>query len=407
MPGGCDAKPEGVAIDKAQVGFAVTDVVDLAAVATDDAVLLSFAVDGNTGCREDGCYVFHNVFAVSAGATPPSVWAPPTSAVGISPSESAAPLVLDGELLLLTQGHAGAVPMPIPGQPWHGPADTLYLVRDSEVLRRSEKWFTGDFAAARAGTRALVVGAGNEAGGWRAAPANASVRTGLISRDAIGKGELVASAGDHATGDDTRYGAPAVVATADRAAIAYREETGPTPGARGRVFVAWVDPSTGKSVRKPVALASGDVGKPALLLDGDALHVVWAQRSTAAARYRLQHAVWRPGDAAPGPVSALPSATSSALAPSLARAGGGYAVAWMESGDAAHGSVHAGMAVDSIEHAVAAARRISSDDVGNARDPKWGEAGAHPVLAWTEHFAGGARVRWVRCQAPVVALPQP
>ena len=402
----CQAASDGVEVDRAALGLAVTDVVDVAIAATGDRALVSFAVDGNLGCVEDGCFVEHQVFQFAIGAAPPRVSAPPTSAVGISPSESAAPLVVDGDLLLLTQGHAGAVPMPVPGQPWRGPADTLFLVRGSDVVLRSEKWFSGAFAAKGAGSRALVVGAGREAGWQRDPAAPASVRIFVVSAQGIGPGERVRVAGDPAKGNDVSFDAPAVVIDSERAAIAYREGRGmhavpPGPADDGprRIWVGWVDPHTGQVTRGPVMIGSGDAGKPALLLDQDVLHVVWAQRPSAAVPYQLRQVTWRAGDAAPGAEMALSASSRSALAPSLARVGSETAVAWMDSDGPRHGAVHAGIA-DSLEHAAATARRISPDDAVNARDPHWGEAGARAFLVWTEHHAGGARIRWTRCGAP-------
>jgi hypothetical protein len=315
--------------------------------------------------------------------------------------------VLDGDLLLLTQGHAGAVPMPVPGQPWRGPADTLFLVRGSDVVLRSEKWFSGGYAAKGAGSRALVVGAGREAGWQRDAAAPASVRVFVVSAGGIGPGERVRVAGDTAKGDDVSYDAPAVVTDGERAAIAYREvrapvhaaPSGPAGDGPRRIWVGWVDPLTGQVSRAPVAVGSGDAGKPALLLDREVLHVVWAQRRSAAVPYQLRQVTWRAGDAAPGAETALSATGRSALAPSLAHVGSETALAWMESDGPRHGAVLAGIA-DSLERAAATAWRISADDAVNARDPRWGEAGAHAFLVWTEHHAGGARIRWTRCGAP-------
>ena len=380
-------------VDASAVGFHVTDVVDLAVAATaGDHALVSFAVDGDHGCPYDGCYVTHDVFTFTVGSGPPRVTAPPTSAVGVSPSESAAPLVLDDELLLLTQGHAGAAPMSSPGQ---AAADTLFLVRGRDVVQRSEKWFSGVFAARGVGSSALVVGTGQESGWQRNLGTAASVRALVVSAGGIGKGELVLSA----AAPDARYDAPAVVANADRGALAFREQTGAGATVRGRVFVAWVDPRTGKATGQLAPLASGDVGKPALLLDDDVLRIVWSQRASTHEPYELRYATWRAGDAAPGASVLLPTTTRSALSPSLARVGDSYAVAFMDSADTRHGAVHAGFAADSLEHAASAARPVSAADVVNARDPRWGDAGSRAILAWSEHSAAGARVRWTWCGA--------
>ena len=95
---------------------------------------------------------------------------------------------------------------------------------------------------------------------------------------------------------------------------------------------------------------------------------------------------------------ALPTPTSSALSPSLARVGGAYAIAWMESDGPSRGRVHAGFAETSLADAAAAGHAVSAEGAGNARDARFGEAGDHVVLVWTEFSAAGTRIAWTWCR---------
>ena len=238
------------------------------------------------------CYVLHNVFAFTVGSNP-------SRGCGRPRRPRSAFLAGRERRSFGARRRASAVgprvtrarcQCPYPVSRGNGPADTIFLVERHRRLEAAlRKWFSGVFAAGSTSDPALlVVGTGRETGAQRGVGA-ASVRAFIVSREEIGRGELLRSAGAPSTGDVTRYDAPAVVAATNHAAVAFREAAGSTGAARSRIFVGWVEPRTGKVTTSAVPLAAGDVGKPALLLDGDTLHIVWAQRPSASAPYHLRH----------------------------------------------------------------------------------------------------------------------
>jgi hypothetical protein len=390
-----------------QVVKNVTDVNDLAVAATNDSALVTFDVEGDHGCPYDGCYVYGEAYQVAfdASSTPSKIAAPPAAMVGVSPGSDAVPFVMGGALHLFTQGHGGAAPTTMPGQ---DAPDTIYVVRDGKILTRSSKWFSGSFAAAPTSDGAIVLGTGVEWQWYRTGNDDSprSARVFKVASDASVTGELVEKTGPPVVASKPGarpdgMTAPAISAAGDRAAYAYHRTK--KDGAQKDLVVGLVDTKSGKPIGAPVLVASGDLGRPAVLLDGDTLHVVWAARDRASDPYTLRRATLRFAatatlDAGPSELSA-PSAistpTSTALSPSIAKVGGSVALAWMDAADTKHGAIWAGAGA-TLDDAARAAEQRSAADVKNARDPRWGATGDRAALAWTEHD-GPRRVRLSWC----------
>jgi hypothetical protein len=387
-PVGCTVTGERV-VDRGALGFRVSRVSDVRIAAHASRALVTFAVDGDHGCEQDGCGVFHELYAfdVDAHGTPAVPHPVRSASVGVSPSADGAPMVVGDELLVLSQGHAGAAAMTVPGQ---DSPDTMYLVRGDDVLWRSEKWFSGAYAGRASSDGALVVGTGIE---WTqrrdGVGGPPSVRAFRIAKDMRPEGKLIVSRAL----EGAAYDAPAMATSNDRAAIAFRR--GKTAG-RGphTLSAAWIDPETAKAEASPVTVDSGDVGPPALALDGDTLHIVFAKRERPADAYTLRHATWTRGAEAPSaPVALMPS--GSGIAPALAMVGGRFAIAWSRVGAGNAASIHAGSGA-SIE-AAAASAVVVSGTAKHAREPAWAETDGGAFLVWTERGAS-PRIRIARCE---------
>jgi len=398
----------GAATVDDSVRFRITDLADVAVAATHDAAIVTFALDGQYDCAVDGCYVYHELHALEVDSTGPNPRprSLPTAATGVWRPADAAPFVLDGGLVVLTQGHAG------PGGAFGAQdrADTMYIVRDGAIVQRSWKWFSGAFAARGFGATGLAVGTGKEwdRGAGPAAPYGyppppdvgpPSVRVFRLALDEPPHGELVVKGVIDPPSYDPMfeaYDAPAIDGSEERAAIAYRWGRRGYRDAWGSrsLFVAWVDPHTGKALAPPVQIAGGEVGAPALLIAGTTLHVVWSERGKGAP-YRLRHVRWVSGESAPEPATSIPTPTETAMSPSLTRVGEHIAIAWMHSDGGRHGSIYAGFG-PTVEEAAGRGERQSGEDVRNARDPKWGGGGETALLVWSEHD-GPRRIRFASC----------
>jgi hypothetical protein len=380
----------------------VRDVSGLAVAATHDEALVTVSVSGDVGCPYDGCEVYGETYAVTfdaqGGAS--KLTQPPVSAVGVSPSSVAVPFVMNGALHLLTQGHGGAAPIAGPGQ---DPPDTIYVVRDGKILKRTIKWFSGYFAVASTNDGAIALGTGEEWGWYKTGTDDAprSVRAFVVARDGGVTGEVVDknSAPAHPSSVNDRppeMMTPAIAADGDRAAYAY-QRTKRLNGPK-ELVVGFVDAKTAKPMGAPVVVASGDIGRPAVLLEGDTLSVVWAARDGAKDPYALRRATLKSGETATSTPSRIATPTPTGLSPSLAKIGGTVALAWMDAADTSHGAVWAGIGA-TIDDAARAGEKRSGADVKNARDPRWGAAGDRAALSWTEHD-GPRRVRLAWCAPP-------
>jgi hypothetical protein len=217
-----------------------------------------------------------------------------------------------------------------------------------------------DFAAAYvSGEEAFVVSVGQEY------PDRATADTppiGHAVRAIVGvRGGVVRK------GVDLR--SPAAAATKDFAVAAFRSTH--------HVHVAWLDRDGG--VDGTVAeLGSGDVGAPSITLEGDLLHVVWAQRASNVEGFRLEYATWRHGDAKPSASRTLDTGRAAAFAPSIAARTHEVALAWMEE-EGGKSTVHAGFGSD-VEAAIAVAGALSG-----GRDPELAHVGTGFALVWTEY----------------------
>jgi len=278
-------------------GHHVTDVRDVAAAATKDAAMVTFDVEGDDGAGMDGSSVSElqgfRVDLRDAALAPGAVVILPAATSGISSGADAAPFALGGTLLALTQGHHGHGGVDGAGDP----PDTIYVVGDGKLVVKTEKWFSGRFAAQGLGATGLAIGAGNESGWWRTgAYGVASVRLFRLSQDRPPEAELLVKKAGSAMcspeyqgsaevcppTDPTRYDAPAIAGSDARAAVAFRhkekrDESNYEPGAARSINVAWVDPRSGKALAPPAQVAKGDVGAPAIVVTGTTLHVVWSQ----------------------------------------------------------------------------------------------------------------------------------
>jgi hypothetical protein len=376
----------------------VRDVSGLAIAATHDAALVTLSVSGDVGCPYDGCGVYGEAYALTfdANGVASKLTQPPAAAVGVSPSSDAVPFVMDGALHLFTQGHGGAAAIAGPGQ---DAPDTIYVVRDSKILKRTTKWFSGYFAVASTNDGAIALGTGEEWAWYKTGNDDAprSARAFAIARDGTVTGELVDKTPHSLTGAPgdrpAEMSAPAVAADGDRAAYAY-QRTKKTNGPK-ELVVGFVDTKTAKPIGAPVLVASGDIGKPAVLVQGDTLAVVWAARENANAPYVLRRATLKSGETAASAPSAIATPTPTGLSPSLATIGRTVALAWMDAADTSHGAIWAGIGA-TIDDAARAGEKRSSADVKNARDPRWGAAGDRAALSWTEHD-GPRRVRLAWC----------
>ncbi|MFI5301337.1 MAG: hypothetical protein ACHREM_24900 [Polyangiales bacterium] len=384
------AAPQGAAV---QTINHVRDVYDLRVATDGNSALALFAIDGDTGCVVDGCYVFHQLAELTferSGAVS-GIGAPPNSEVGISPSTDGTPFVMGGALHMLTQGHAGAAAMREAGR---DAADTIYIAHDGKVLTRSPKWFTGTFAAVGMGSFALALGAGREWGyqlhGSDDAPR--SVRAFHIASDGKLVGELVWQ--DPAGNPSEQVTAPTVAAEGTTAAYGYLRQA--KSGAPADLWIGLLDPATAKPIGQPQRVAQAVTGAPALLVDRGLVYIVYATRVDPHARYQLWQRLWRVGEPAPSSPTQLTSPTLDALAPALTKVDGRILLAWMDATNERRGSIWAGSGT-TAQNALTAGTRRSEATVGNARDPAWG-AGAHrAVLAWTEHD-GPRMVRLSWCQ---------
>jgi hypothetical protein len=377
-------------VDKASIGLNLRDVSDLSIAATDRDMAISFAVAGDLDCDHDGCYVQREMRGFTVvGDVSTTIRPLPNAGVGITPLEDATPLVLDGEVSFLTQGHAGAAALKNPGE---DDADTIYVVRRGKILHKTGSRFSGTFAALGLGHDGIAIGTGVEPtpGG---PPEHRGVRVLRFAADRdVTSTVVVREVAPWGESTTPWYDTPAISAAGGRVAIAFRAHRPPHTS----LSVAWVDPHTGKVTSKPALVATGDVGAPALLVDEERLHVVWSERANAKAPYRLRHAQWLHGADAPAAASDLRTPTESAIAPAIAKLGTHFALAWMHGDLSGRGVVHAGFGA-SLGDAAASATQHSSHDVTNARDPEWGGAAHRVVLVWTEHD-GPRRIRYTTCQ---------
>lgn len=373
-----------VALDQSTLGFHVTDVVDLSAAASGDRAVVTFAANGDQGCEQDGCYVFHEVFSFSIDgrvATKPTH--APTSALGVSPAESSVAFVLDGAPALLTQGHAGAAAMPQPGQ---DAQDTIYLVGARGVTSRSPETFSGSqWSALSLGSITYAIGAGvtsHSNGEGDGPPGVVAVRL-----EGARRAKHILEQGSGV------FDAPVIAAHGPHIAVAWRRRTSKGLAA---IFVAWLDEANATALAKPISIAEGSVGAPSMWVDTAGAHVVFAQRRAAGEPYVLMRADLGAADPRPTPASRVPIATSSALAPSVAVMGSAVLLAWMEGDESAKGRVWAGAGA-TLEAAAKSAAPVSDASVRNARDPEWAPAGDHAMLAWVEHDGPRrARAAWCR-----------
>lgn len=374
-----------VTIDKTTMKNNITDVVDVTAAAVGDQAIVAFAVNGDHGCDHDGCGIFHEVHSFSIDAqtsTPPRDL--PTSAVGISPTEDAVAYASGSDLFVLTQGHAGAVPMK--ERPTDDDFDTMYAVKDRTVAHKWNESFSGTYAAASNGSIAYIVGAGRLGFHPALPPQHAAVAVFRLDGASRAKAIVVESS------PEVRFDAPAIAVRGDHVAIAYRAHD--DEHAPRQIFVAWIDPGTAKPLAKPVAIAKGDVGAPALYIDDGGAHVVWAQRTSGP--YALVRADLLASDPKPTAPSPLTTPTPSALAPSIAALGDRVLLAWMDGDARASGRIFAGIG-STLDAAASTAVERSDRSVKNARDPEWATAGDHALLVWVEHDGPRrARAMWCR-----------
>ena len=221
-----------------------------------------------------------------------------------------------------------------------------------------------DFAAAF-GTvdESLVVSVGQEYP-ERATADAASL--GRAIRAVVGvRGDVLAK------GADLR--SPAAAASKDFRVAAFRSTR--------HVHVAWVarDGSADGAIAE---LGAGDVGAPAVAIEGDMLHVVWAQRASNVEGYRLEYTTWRHGDPKPSAPRTLDTGRRAAFAPTIAARPRELALAWMEE-EGGKSTVRAGIGVDP-EAAIAVAGDLSTPGV-SGRDPELALAAGRFTIVWMEY----------------------
>lgn len=362
----------------AAIGFHVTDLVDVAPAAVNDAAVITFAVDGDHGCDQDGCYEFHQTFAVDVDhAKAGRPYHLKTSATGISPSEVAAPFVLGNDLFVLTKGHRGAAGMLEPG---HDPPETEYVLQKNAITKR---WPSSDASAsvtASVGPTAWALALG---GTEPFGPTNVRAYRLDATTRTVSTIETVKAPID----------APAIAASTDRVVIAYRV------AARNRltppqILAVWLDPTTANAIGTPQVVASGDVGAPTIAIRGDEAHFVWARKKDAS--FVLMRASWAAAD--PKPSGAVELASNvNGLAPALAVVGNRFALAWTAGDErGTRGSIFAGFG-GTVDEAASAAIVRSASDVKNARDPEWASSGSSALLVWSEHD-GPRRIAGAWCR---------
>lgn len=319
---------------------------------------LSYKLD----CEHDGCYGSELFGAWLGGDRAPAWILLPSSATGISPSMTATSVVRRGELLALTQGHHGAAVM----DPKQAPNE-LWLVGETgtpSVKGRSLSFTAETMASSADGSLVAAVGAEHS---WTevmtGSPTAEAVRVVAVADDGKLADQLV-----HRTPDAPNAGrvphspqAPSIATGESRAAVTYRVDD--------ELWLAEVDRKTGRRLAPPRRVTRGDLGHVALAFEGDVLHAMWARRM-GRKPYVLEHARWDKGLAADPVVEVVVERDESAIAPSVAFAGGStWVFTWME-GDLSRrgrvllGSSRAGLA-DAIAHA-----EVLSDRAINARDPK-------------------------------------
>ena len=367
-----------VTLDDAAIGFRVTDLVDVAVAAANDEAVITFAVDGNHGCDHDGCFEQHRAFAIDVDHSKTGrPYHLTTSAAGISPSEFAAPGALGSDLFVFTKGFRGAAGVPEPG---HDAPGTEYQLQRNKIAHKWPDSGANMRVTASAGAGAWGVGLGEtEAFGpyfVRAFHFESGART---MEQFPATGSLV--------------DAPGVAASPDHVVVVFRGKANGRFGGTW-LYAVWLDPATAKPIGTPEALATGDVGAPTVTLGADTADFVWAQKTGAA--YVLMRASWAWGDPKPSAGVKL-AAPASGLAPALARAGNGFALAWTEGDEkGTTGKIYAGFG-DTIDAAAASAILRSSSDVKNARDPEWASSGTSTLLVWSEHD-GPRRIAGAWCR---------
>jgi hypothetical protein len=404
-------------IDDSSMQLHVTEVSDLDIAAGETEGVVTYAISGDLGCEQDGCSVMHEVHGAHVDLRDMQVqpltvaWLGgarksiprsqaeqrglPASTTGVSPSADACAFALDGRPFVLTQGHAGAAPLPAPGE---DPADTIYVL-GRETAQRSVKWFSGHFAARGFGPMALALGTGVERVQSRDLVGPPSVRLFRLRLDAPTVGQLVTKIDAPAEGAGSEPGAPqsgsfdapSIDVSADRAAIAFRRHE---PGAKSdssAIVLAWVARDLPKLLSDLEPVARGDVTAPSLLVRGETLHAVWSSRAAAGGPYRLHHARWIANRPAPEQPTEIETGEGAALGPAIAAVGGAIAVAWTS----ANGAVYAGLG-ESVEDAALHATRRSQDGAGQASEPKWAVAGRRVLLGWIEGDHGH-RIRLLSC----------
>lgn len=239
-------------------------------------------------------------------------------------------------------------------------------------------------------TGALAIGAGDEwpwyhTGG---APGPASVRAFPIAPSSAPKGELVTKAAGAEQDAADQLSLANVALDGERAAAVWVHDK---KGTRS-IEAVWIDPKSGKPIGAPIAVATGDLGPPTLLLTGEVLDIVWAARDAPKVPMHLERATWSASDAKPtprGPI-ALPSGATSSWAP-LARVADRVAIAW-----AHDGRVWAGFGTD-LALAARKAIAVTSEGV-TAYGPAWGAAGDHALLAWVESTKKKPSLRAAWCK---------
>ena len=231
-----------------------------------------------------------------------------------------------------------------------------------------------DFAGAiRTPDEVAVVSVGKELsqGGPDAAT------TGHAVRAVVGVKSAVLRAGA-----DLR--APAVAASPSGVVAAFRSAR--------KVHLAWLNPDA--EVDGAIAdLGAGDVGAPALSLEGDVVHVVWAQRASNMEAYRLQYATWRRGDPKPSDPQPLDTGRAAAFAPTVIARAREIALGWMEE-EGGRATVHFGVG------ATPAAAAAIAGELSTGRDPELALVGGQYVASWMQSTHGKDEVHVANVVCP-------
>ena len=372
----------------------LTDVMDMTIAVRGKESVIVFAANGDEGCPYDGCYDYHQIFAVRPDQDPVRIRSLPAAMAGVSPSADALPIALPDGLHVLTQGHAAAAAT----GPYDAAPDTFFLVRGEAVHHKWEKWFSGAYASAPSGDHALVLGVGIESAAFRTGnPGPSSVRMIVVSSSSL-KSEVLVKGAENGPS----YASPAVAADGTNAAVAFLQKTS---DAKATVLLAgWVNPITGKLDGALQQIAKGDLGAPAIALEGTRVHLVWAERA-GSAPYRLKQSTWDRAAPKADAAVALATKTDSSFAPSLSFAAGHALLAWTSGSQNTAGQAHFGASPiaptnDMLERAASAATPLSAATT-NGRDPEMAIEDGKGLIAWTEVDKAGRRI----AVAPLTCTP--